>query len=95
VFDEDLTKEDLEHLHYGEVALAQDQLVTSGANGWTMVATGIGLTIRDAQHRANSLAARVFIPRVRYRRDIGDRLMAGEYERVCDLGFLDPATHRR
>jgi phosphoribosylamine---glycine ligase len=92
LFDEDLTEEDLEHLHYGEVALAQGQLVTSGANGWTMVVTGVGTTIRDAQHRANSLASRVFIPRMRYRRDIGDGLIAGDYERVCDLGFLDPAN---
>jgi hypothetical protein len=26
----------------------------------------------------------------RYRRDIGDRLIAGEYERVRQLGLLDP-----
>jgi phosphoribosylamine---glycine ligase len=88
LFDEDLTEEDLEHLHYGEVALAQDQLVTSGANGWTMVVTGVGATIQDAQHRANSLAARVFIPRARYRRDIGERLIAGEFDRVVELGMF-------
>jgi phosphoribosylamine---glycine ligase len=89
LFDEDLTEDDLYHLHYGEVALAGNQLVTSGANGWTMVVTGVGPTIRDAQQSANSLAARVFIPRVRYRRDIGERLIAGGYERVGQLGLLD------
>jgi phosphoribosylamine--glycine ligase len=92
LFDEHLTEDDLKHIHYGEVGLLQDQLVTSGANGWTMVVTGVGPTVRDAQQRANALAARVFISRVRYRRDIGDRLMAGEYERVRELGLLDPPT---
>jgi phosphoribosylamine--glycine ligase len=90
LFDNDLTADDRRHLHYGEVGLQQDQLVTSGANGWTMVATGTGPTIRDAQTRANALAARVFIPNVRYRRDIGDRLIAGDYQRVAKLGWLDP-----
>jgi phosphoribosylamine---glycine ligase len=92
MFDKDLAEDDLRHIHYGEVGLLQGQLVTSGANGWTMVVTGVGPTIRDAQQRANSLAARVFIPRVRYRRDIGDRLISGDYERVWELGFLDPAN---
>jgi hypothetical protein len=36
------------------------------------------------------LADRVLVPNIRYRRDIGDRLMAGEFARVESLELLDP-----
>jgi phosphoribosylamine---glycine ligase len=89
MFDESLTRDDRRHIHYGEVALQNGQLVTSGAYGWTMVVTGVGETIATAQERANDLAGRVFIPNTRYRRDIGSRLIAGDFERVVSLGLLD------
>lgn len=78
------------HLHYGEVCLEQGQLVTAGAYGWTMVVTGTGASVSEARDQANHLAARVIITNVRYRRDIGDRLIAGELERVIRLGLLGP-----
>jgi phosphoribosylamine---glycine ligase len=88
LFDQDLTAEDLRHIHYGEVGLQNGQLVTSGAYGWTMVVTGVGPTIPEARQRANRLAARVHIPNVRYRRDIGERLIARDFARVEALGLL-------
>jgi phosphoribosylamine--glycine ligase len=54
-----------------------------------MVVTGVGRTIKDARERANRLADRVVIPNVRYRRDIGDRLITGDFGRVEALGLLD------
>ena len=55
-----------------------------------MVATGVGPSIAVAQERANCLADRVLVPNVRYRHDIGSRLMRGDYARVEQLGLLDP-----
>jgi phosphoribosylamine--glycine ligase len=89
LFDQELAPEDLRHIHYGEVGLQHGQLVTSGAYGWTLVVTGRGASIAQARERANALAARVAIPNVRYRRDIGDRLIAGDFARVESLGLLD------
>jgi phosphoribosylamine--glycine ligase len=94
LFDDDLTEEDRKHLHYGEVGLQDGQLVTSGALGITMVITGVGSSVREAQQRANDLAGRVFIPNVRYRRDIGDRLIAGDFDRIVKLGMLGPGAAR-
>jgi phosphoribosylamine--glycine ligase len=91
LFDGELTTEDRRHLHYGEVGLEEGDLVTSGIYGWTMVVTGVGASIAMAQERANGLADRVLVPNVRYRRDIGSRLMRGDYTRVERLGLLDPA----
>ena len=90
LFDGDLTAEDRQHLHYCELALEGGELVTSGGYGWAMVATGVGDSIATAQQRANRLADRVLIPNVRYRRDIGARLIAGDYARVEQLQLLDP-----
>jgi phosphoribosylamine--glycine ligase len=89
VFD-GITDDERSHLHYGEVRLKDGHLVTSGAYGWTMVVTGTGAGVRQARERANHLADRVIIPNARYRRDIGDRLIAGELDRLKAMGLLEP-----
>jgi phosphoribosylamine--glycine ligase len=91
IFDGDLTAEDRGNLHYCELGLEAGQLVTTGIYGWAMVVTGVADTIAGAQQRANRLADRVLIPNVRYRRDIGARLIGGEYAHVESLDLLDPA----
>jgi phosphoribosylamine-glycine ligase len=53
-----------------------------------MVVTGIGASMAEAQSRANRLATRITIPNVRYRLDIGNRLIGGEFSRVEALGML-------
>jgi phosphoribosylamine--glycine ligase len=88
LFDASLTADDRRHLHYGEVGMKGGQLVTTGAYGWTMVVTGTGPNVQSARDNANSLAERVFIPNARYRRDIGDRLIARDLARVESLGML-------
>jgi phosphoribosylamine---glycine ligase len=90
LFEETLTEADRRHLHFCEVGLRNGQLVTSGAYGWTMVVTGTDNTIARAQQRAIALAQKVFIPNVRYRKDIGSNLIAGDFQQVEKLGLLDP-----
>lgn len=88
LFDGALTKKDHDHLHYCEVAMENGQLVTAGAYGWTMVATGCGETIETAIDDAYRLVERVHIPNLRFRHDIGQRLVAGDYAKVDALGLL-------
>ena len=90
VFDPSLTQAEERHLHYGEVGLEAGVLVTSGIYGYPMVVTGTGETIAEARNAANALARKVRVPNARYRLDIGDRLIAGDYACVEVLGFLDP-----
>ena len=85
----DLSAEDRAHIHCGEVGMQGDQLVTSGVYGWTMVTTGTAATIAEARHNAYRLAATIHSPNLRYRLDIGDRLMAGEFATLETLGLLD------
>ena len=88
LFDQKLTADDLRNIHYGEVGLQNEQLVTSGAYGWTLVVTGVAPTVAAARDCANDLAARITIPNVRYRRDIGERLISGDFARLEALGLL-------
>jgi phosphoribosylamine---glycine ligase len=90
LFHGELSTDDRANLHYCEVGLESGTLVTSGIYGWTMVATGVGPDIASAQQRANRLADRVLVPNVRYRRDIGARLVEKDLARVEELGLLDP-----
>ena len=46
-----------------------------------MVATGVAEDIAQAQKNACGLADRIIAPNVRYRRDIGNELMARDYAR--------------
>lgn len=80
-----------EHLHWGEVGLAEGQIVTSGLYGWTAVVTGTGATVEAARSAAYARAARVKSPNLRYRLDIGDSLLAGELERLARSGWWRPA----
>lgn len=89
LFRGELTAEDRANVHYGEVGLEDGQLVTSGIYGWTIVVTGVGPTIASAKEKAYRLAGKVFTPNLRYRLDIGDRLIGGDYARLEALGVLD------
>ena len=78
----------MRNIHYGEVGLAEGQLATSGLYGWSMVVTGVGASVAAARAAAYERAGRVMIPSVRYRLDIGDRLIARELATVERLGLL-------
>jgi phosphoribosylamine---glycine ligase len=90
LFDRDLSQAEQRHVHYGEVALHNGGLVTSGASGYTLVVTGTGATIEAARNAASALADKVVVANARYRRDIGTRLIEGEFDKIDALGLLDP-----
>ena len=90
LFEGDLSSAELRHIHYGEVALQNGVLVTSGASGYTLVVTGTGETIEAARDAANALADKIVVANSRYRRDIGTRLIEGEFARIEATGLLDP-----
>jgi phosphoribosylamine--glycine ligase len=89
MFDGILSQDDHRNVHLCEVGMSDGQLVTAGYHGWSMVITGQGDTIQEAQASAYGLADRVIVPNLRYRRDIGDKLASHEYAMVERLGLLD------
>jgi phosphoribosylamine--glycine ligase len=79
------------HVHYGEVGLdASGQLVTSGLYGWTLVVTGDGAGVAEAKAAAYARIRSIGVPNLRYRLDIGDRLLNGQLAQIERLGFLAP-----
>lgn len=87
-FSRDLSDEERQGLHFGEVGLQQGQLVTAGVIGYAMVVTGRGQTIGAARDHAYALAQKVVIPNVRYRNDIGLRLERHDHAELQRLGWL-------
>lgn len=80
------------HLHWGEVGLSNGRMVTAGLYGWTAVVTGTGASVAQARGAAYRRAAQVRCANLRYRLDIGDRLLAGELERLCNWGWLGTSS---
>jgi phosphoribosylamine--glycine ligase len=89
----ELTDEEREHVHFGEVGLVDGELVATGIVGYTMVVTGRGPSIEAAQQAAYDLARRIAIPNVRYRNDIGDALRTTGWARLAALGWV-PSSRR-
>ena len=86
-----MTEGEKAHIAWGEVALGDNgQLVASGACGYLGVALGCDGTIRAANDAAVALARKVVVPNLRYRTDIGQRLLAGEWARLAQLGWIAP-----
>lgn len=83
---------DLAGLHFAEVALKGGHLVTSGATGYIGVATGAGDSVLEARDRAYRIVRQLVLPNLRYRTDIGDRVMAHDWQALHDLGWLDDAA---
>ena len=81
-----------EHLHWGEIGCAGEDFVTAGLYGWTAVVTGAGPTIAEAQAAAYARAARVHAPNVRYRLDVGDKLISCDLQRLLEWGWLCPSS---
>ncbi len=84
-----LDDDDRDHLHYGEVRMDGDVLVTAGQVGYVMVVTGRGTTVADARERAYARARKVIVANVRYRIDIGESYEAFDRRELVRLGWLD------
>jgi phosphoribosylamine--glycine ligase len=78
---------DAQHLHWGEVGMAGSQLVTSGLYGWT------GPTVQSARAAAYANAAQIYAPNMRYRLDIGDKLIARELAQLRGWRWFDQLQH--
>ena len=88
-FRDNMTHEDQEFLHPGEVTLRDGQLITAGMIGYAMVVTGIGATIEEARTVAYERVNKIVIPNGRYRNDIGVKLMNTDWSRLRELGWVE------
>jgi phosphoribosylamine--glycine ligase len=87
-FSEDMTDEDRDAVHYGEVSIRDGQLVTAGVIGYIAVVTGRGETVDAARENAYRVVNKIVIPQGRYRNDIGERVMRESLGDLQRLGWL-------
>lgn len=88
MFQPNITESDQQYLHFNEVAKQDSVLVTSGVTGNIATAVGMGETIENARQQVYALAAKVILPNMRYRQDIGENLMAGDLKQLKDWGYI-------
>ncbi|MGZ7081506.1 MAG: phosphoribosylglycinamide synthetase C domain-containing protein, partial [Thermoanaerobaculia bacterium] len=88
LFRESMTAADRDHLHFAEVGMEGEQMVTTGSIGYVMVVTGRGATVEAARADAYARCAKVVIPNMRYRLDIGAQFLARDRAEMVRLGYL-------
>ena len=81
--------DDPAHYHYSDMRLTDGQLFAGRNTGYSMVVTGTGDTIEGSQAAAMARARGVCIADLRYRNDIGDRVLRGELDRLRAMGWYD------
>ena len=76
------------HYHPVDVRQQDGQLFVHRRSGHAMIVTGTGAGPADAKAAANARAANVVAPELRWRNDIGDRILHGEADVLRGLGWL-------
>jgi phosphoribosylamine--glycine ligase len=87
-FRDDMTEEDRDAIHFGEVAMQGDELVTAGMIGYIAVVTGRGDTVESARENAYRVVNKIVVPHARYRNDIGERVMRESLGALRRLGWI-------
>jgi len=82
---------DIPALHFAEVSRLGDRLIASGSTGYIGVATGTGSSVSEARHDAYHAAEQVIVPNMRYRRDIGERLIRTDLDLLTRWGYMPAA----
>ena len=83
----DFTEDDRRHLHFGEAEWKDGGYIASGSLGYLAVVTGRADDISGAQREAYARVRKIVVANMRYRNDIGDRLLAHEREQLAAWGF--------
>ena len=84
----DCAADDLRALSFAEVERRNGQLLTSGTQGYVGVATGVGESVSIACGQAYALAAKVVVPNLRYRNDIGKRVIEHDLAWLQQRGYV-------
>ncbi len=89
-FDDKLKKDEWRHFHFEEMALraGENQYYISDHRGYVLYITGMGQTVEQAQNKVYGLANKVYIPKMFYRNDIGNRFIKSGMDKLREWGYL-------
>jgi phosphoribosylamine--glycine ligase len=91
LFKGDLTAEEMNRLHFEEVAIrrnGKEHYYIAGPNGYTLYVTGFGKTVEEARTQAYALIDKLIIPKMFYRTDIGEKFMNRDERRLREWGWI-------
>lgn len=83
-----VTKSNLKNIHFGEVKMEGERMITAGSDGWTLIVTGVGETIDDSIKKCYGNARTIEFPGMGYRTDIGADSQE-RYDRLVAMGYLE------
>lgn len=80
-------KQNLEGVHIEDVKKINDEWIITGTSGVVLVIVGCGQTMRQAQSQVYHRISNILIPKMYYRKDIGDRWFE-DSDKLHNWGYL-------
>ena len=80
-------KPNYDGIHIEDVRLVNGEWVITGHSGVVLIATGFGISVKQAQAQAYQRVRNVLIPNMYYRTDIGDRWLE-DHDKLHSWGYL-------
>ncbi len=80
-------KPNYDGIHIEDVRLVNGEWVITGKSGVVLIATGFGISVKQAQAQAYQRVRNVLIPNMYYRTDIGDRWLE-DHDKLHSWGYL-------
>ena len=72
LFNKDLSKEDLNNLHYDGVMWEDNKLKVANHDGYVLTVTGLGMTVDEAGDKVEKLLRKITVPKGFWRNDFHD-----------------------
>lgn len=87
-FADDISEEDLENIHLEEVAKDKLGYKWTGTHGLILHVTAHGKTIEEAQKKVYERVGKIKIPKMFYRKDIGNRVSTQDIPKLKEWGWI-------
>jgi phosphoribosylamine--glycine ligase len=91
-FSDNVTEKSFSHIHFEGVALRKNagkaQYYISDDQGYILYLSAVGHSVETAQKKVYSLAKDIYIPKMFYRNDIGNRFLQSSYDDLRRWGYL-------
>lgn len=86
-----VTEREKEHIHLDEVAYdkrGKRVYISHQTDGFVLYVTGIGKDIQQARVKALKIIDKILIPKMFYRRDIGEKFERSDYQKLKKWGWI-------
>lgn len=84
---DDMTEDEMDRIYFEEVSKekrsdGKDRYYLAGKHGYALYVTGHGKTVQEAQNQVYSLVKKIYIPKMFYRTDIGNKFIDEDFDNL-------------